>query len=224
MASIYSGDKTKRITAVHAWWPGGLVLGGLAAIAISQITASWPVRLWIILIPAATYFVMAVSLSYPQTERVMSNVPASDMWKEAARPLFLLLFVCMWMTAAAELGPDQWFPVVMGALVPQLSPAAGSGVLFLVYTGGLMFVLRVWGGSLTHKSPLGTLVLSSIFVAIGLYWLGGLRPGASALTALTAATVFGIGKTFLWPTMIGVTASCFRAAARCCSRSWAAPA
>jgi hypothetical protein len=31
----------------------------------------------------------------------------------------------------------------------------------------------------------------------------------SALAALTAATIFGIGKTFLWPTMIGVTAELF---------------
>ena len=42
----------------------------------------------------------------------------------------------MWVTAAVEMGPDQWFPKVMGALVPQLSPDAGSGVLFLVYTPG----------------------------------------------------------------------------------------
>jgi hypothetical protein len=30
-----------------------------------------------------------------------------------------------------------------------------------------------------------------------------------ALAALTAATIFGIGKTFLWPTMIGVAAELF---------------
>ena len=41
------------------------------------------------------------------------------------------------------MGPDQWFPRVMGALVPQLSPEQGSGVLFLVYTAGLMFVIRM---------------------------------------------------------------------------------
>ena len=69
--------------------------------------------------------------------------------------------VCMWMTAATEMGPDQWFPRVMGDLVPQLSPDAGSGVLFLVYTGGLMFVLRIWGSAITHKSPILTMVVSS---------------------------------------------------------------
>jgi MFS family permease len=209
MASIYSEEKTKRITAVHAWWPGGLILGGLITLAMSTASVSWQLRLSTILVPAFVYLAMALSLQYPKTERVISNVPTSDMWKEATRPLFLLLFVCMWMTAAAELGPDQWFPTVMGALVPQLSPDAGSGVAFLVYTAGLMFVLRIWGGSVTHKSPLGTLIVSSIFTAVGLYWLGGLEPGASAVTAITAATIFGIGKTFFWPTMVGVTAELF---------------
>jgi hypothetical protein len=97
----------------------------------------------------------------------------------------------------------------MGALVPQLSPEAGSGVLFLVYTAGLMFVIRVWGSAVAHKSPLGTLIASSMLAGIGLYWLGELDRNTSAIVALAAATLFGIGKTFLWPTMVGVTAELF---------------
>ena len=129
MASIYSDQKTKRIIAVHAWWPGGLIIGGLAALALAALfNASWQIRLSLILVPAATYLAMALSLNYPQTERVLSNVSTAEMWKQATRPLFIVLFVCMWMTAAAEMGPDQWFPAVMGELVPQLSPGAGSGV------------------------------------------------------------------------------------------------
>jgi MFS family permease len=209
VASIYSDEKTKRITAVHAWWPAGLVIGGLLSLAMSKVGASWQLKFCLILVPAAVYLIMALSQKYPRTERAISSVSTGAMWKQTLRPLFLLLFICMWMTAAVELGPDQWFPRVMGELVPQLSPEAGSGVLFLVYTGGLMFVLRVWGGAVTHKSPLGTLMFSSLLAGIGLYWLGSLDKGSSALVALTAATIFGIGKTFLWPTMIGVTAELF---------------
>ena len=135
---------------------------------------------------------MAFSLDYPQTERVQSNVSTGDMWREAAKPLFLLLFVCMWMTAAAELGPDQWFPKVMGDLVPQL-----QGVLFLVYTAGLMFLLRTFGSGIAHKNPIGTLFICAILTGLGLYWLGGLKPGTSAVVAFAAATLFGVGKTLL---------------------------
>jgi MFS family permease len=209
MASLYTKEKTKRITAVHAYWPAGMMIGGLLALGMAELQMSWQLRLSTILVPAVIYLFMALSTTYPPTERIVMRVSTGEMWKEAARPMFLLLFACMWLTAAVELAPDQWFPTVMGALVPQLSPEAGSGVAFLVYTAGLMFVLRMWGVSLTHRSPVGTLIGSSVLVAVGLYWLGGLGPDTSAFVALTAATVFGVGKTFLWPTMLGVTAELF---------------
>ena len=205
VATIYSDQKTKRLNMLHAWWPGGMVIGGLLAVALTQVMdASWQLKLGTILIPAAIYLVMALTMQYPQTERVTSNVSTGEMWAETAKPLFLLLFLCMWMTAAAELGPDQWFPKVMGALVPQL-----QGVLFLVYTAGLMFLLRTFGSGIAHKNPIGTLFVCSILTGLGLYWLGSLQPGTSAVVAFAAATLFGVGKSYFWPTMIGVTAEQF---------------
>jgi MFS family permease len=205
VATIYSDQKTKRLNMLHAWWPGGMVIGGLLAVAMTQMmNASWQLKLGTILIPAAVYLLMALTMPYPQTERVASNVSTGEMWAETAKPLFLLLFVCMWMTAAAELGPDQWFPSVMGALVPQL-----QGVLFLVYTAGLMFLLRTFGSGIAHRNPIGTLFVCSILTGLGLYWLGSLQPGTSAIVAFAAATLFGVGKSYFWPTMIGVTAEQF---------------
>jgi MFS family permease len=205
VATIYSDQKTKRLNMLHAWWPGGQVIGGLLAVFMTQaFNASWQLKLTTILVPAAIYLVMAFTMQYPPTERVQSNVSTGEMWAQVAKPLFLLLFVCMWMTAAAELGPDQWFPTVMGALVPQL-----QGVLFLVYTAGLMFLLRTFGSGIAHRNPIGMLVICSILTGLGLYWLGGLQTGTSAVVAFAAATLFGIGKSYFWPTMLGVTAEQF---------------
>jgi MFS family permease len=204
VATIYSDQKTKWLNMLHAWWPGGMIIGGLLAVALTSFGASWQVKLGSILVPSAIYLLMAATMPYPVTERVQSNVSGGDMWAQAAKPLFILLFITMWMTAAAELGPDQWFPSVMGALVPQL-----QGVLFLVYTAGLMFVLRTFGSGIAHRNPTGTLFVCSILTGAGLYWLGGLQPGTSAVVAFAAATLFGIGKTYFWPTMIGVTAEQF---------------
>src|SRR6266498_608646 len=205
VATIYSDQKTKRLNMLHAWWPGGMIIGGLVAYAMTRaLTASWELKLSMIMVPAVIYLFMAVSLTYPLTERVASNVSTQQMWAEAAKPLFVLLFVCMWMTAASELGPDQWFPTVMGQLVPQL-----QGVLFLVYTAGLMFVLRFYFNGWAHHEPIRALLICSALTGIGLYWLGGLEPGTSPIIAFAAATVFGVGKTYLWPTMLGVTAEQF---------------
>jgi len=203
IATIYSDEKTKRLNRLHAWWPGGMIIGGLLAYALTGVGAPWQVKLSLILLPAIAYVAMAFSLEYPRTERVASNITTADMWKEAGKPLFLLLFVCMWMTAAAELGPDQWFPSVMSSLTGL------EGILFLVYTAGLMFVIRTYFAGVAHTSPIGTLFVCSILVAIGLYWLGSLQPGTSAVAAFAAATIFGVGKTYLWPTMLGVTTEQF---------------
>ena len=205
IATVYTEEKTRKLNMLHAWWPGGLVIGGLLAALLTQaFDAAWQIKLSAIALPAVVYLVMAMSLVYPQTERVASNISTSQMWREAGRPFFMVLFICMWMTAAAELAPDQWFPAVMGALVPQL-----QGVLFLVYTAGLMFLLRFYGSAIAHKAPIATLLACSLLTALGLYWLGSLRPGASPIVAFAAATVFGVGKAFFWPTMLGVTAEQF---------------
>jgi MFS family permease len=201
--SVYPEEKTKRLVMLHAWWPGGQIVGGLLAVALTSVWhASWQTKLSLIAIPAVVYLFMAMSMKYPQTERVASNVSTAEMWRQCARPLFVVMFFCNGMAAAVELGPDQWFPKVMGDIVPQL--LQGQGVVFLIYTAGLMFLIRTFGSGVSQKSPLGTLIVCSLLTFVGLFWLGGLRPGASPLVAFMAATLFGVGKTYFSPTMMGV--------------------
>jgi MFS family permease len=206
IATAYSSQKTRRLNMMHAWWPGGLMIGGLLAFAMTRVLhAGWQLKMATILVPALIYLLLALSLEYPQTERVRSGVSTREMWREAGRPLFVLLFCCMWMTSSMELGPDQWFPSIMGRLVPQL-----QGVLYLVYTAGLMFLLRTFGSGTAHRSPIGTLLVCSGLAALGLCWLGSLNVGpTNPSIALMAATLFGLGKAFLWPTMLGLTAERF---------------
>jgi MFS family permease len=198
--TIYPEEKTRRLIMLHAWWPGGQIIGGLAAVVMTRVLhASWQIELSLIMVPATLYLLLAMAQRYPATERVQSKVTTGEMWREALRPLFLLFCVCNGLGSAAELGPDQWFPKVMGDLIPQL-----QGVLFLVYTAGLMFLLRSFGSSLSQRNPIITTIFCAIGTCIGLYWLGSLHPGASAFVAFTAATVFGVGKTFFVPTMLGL--------------------
>ncbi len=201
VATVYSDRKTQRLNMMHAWWPGGMIIGGLTAVALTDLFhATWEIKLATILVPALAYFVLALSQRYPATERVQSNVSTSQMWREAAKPGFILLLFCMLLTSAIELGPDQWFPAVMQALAPKL-----QGVLYLVYTAGLVFLLRTFGSGIAHRSPVATLLMCSALAGVGLYWLGSLQPGAGVSVAFAAATVFGLGKSFLWPTMLGLT-------------------
>jgi hypothetical protein len=51
-------------------------------------------------------------------------------------------------------------------------------------------------------SPLGLLAVCAALATAGLYWLGNAPAAFGPLFA--AATLYGIGKTFFWPTTLGV--------------------
>jgi fucose permease len=214
VATLYKDQKSKRLNMLHAWWPGGMIIGGLLCVGLERVGAPWQVKLGLLAVPAIIALFMAVGSEYPQTERVQSNVSNADMIREAFRPMFLLLLFTMLLTASTELGPDQWFGKVMG----DITGWKADGILFLCYTAGLMFVLRYFFGGVVHKfSPFPVLTICAVLAGVGLYWLGSLplpaagaqASGSTVFIAFVAATVFGIGKTYFWPTMLGVTSERF---------------
>ena len=117
------------------------------------------------------------------------------MFRELRNPLFLILFASMFLTAASELAPGQWVDFALSRTVGM------PGILLLVYVSALMFVMRHFAGPLVHRlSPIGLLWWSCLMAAIGLWMLSMAN---SPITALVAATVWGIGVCYMWPTMLG---------------------
>lgn len=202
--TLYPDRKAHKLNMLHAFWPMGMIIGGLLALLLSEVGAPWQAKIGIIFIPTIVYLVLCLRKEYPVTERVQANIPTSVMFKSCLHPFFILLWCCMWLTAATELAPDQWFPTLMNELTGL------QGTMFLVYTAGLMFIIRFFFGHIVHKySPFLVLSICSVLVFVGLYWLGKLTLGGSAFTAFAAATIFGIGKTFFWPTMLGIVSEKF---------------
>ena len=71
----------------------------------------------------------------------------------------------------------------------------------------MMFVLRHFAGPIAHRlSPVGMLTGSALLSAIGLF---ALSFAYDFKTAIAAATIFGLGIVYFWPTMLGVTAERF---------------
>ncbi|MHA4894595.1 MFS transporter [Pedobacter sp. PWIIR3] len=119
------------------------------------------------------------------------------------RPLFIILLLVMIPLATTELGTDSWITDLMAPEMTKIGLQAGW---VLVYTSAIMFVLRFFAGPLTHKvSSLGLLALCSGIAVIGLYMLSA----STGIMILVAATIYGLAKSFFWPTMLGLVSEQF---------------
>jgi len=115
--------------------------------------------------------------------------------------LMVLLLIVHSMQGYVELGTDSWISKITDAFLSK------NGLLLFAYINGLMFALRFFAGQIVHKiSPLGLLFVSTILGSVGLMLLGHAE---SALFCVLAASVYAIGKTFMWPTLLAVASEQF---------------
>ncbi len=197
VVSLFSEKKTTMLNRFHVWFPGGIVIGGLIAyFFISRMNLDWRIMIALLILPICLYGFMFFKLKFPPTERVSRGVSTATMFSSALNPLFLVMLALMMLTAATELGTNQW----LGAL---LQGAGVSGILILVLINGIMALGRLYAGNLVHRlNPNGMLIFSMIFTCLGLLLLSQ----ATGYAAIGAAVVFAIGLCFIWPTMLGYVA------------------
>src|SRR6266550_2479984 len=69
VATIYARDKTRRLVALHAWFPGGIVVGGVLSFLLTQAGAGWQVKMLLLLVPSAAYALLFFGQPFPATER-----------------------------------------------------------------------------------------------------------------------------------------------------------
>ncbi|MEC7201298.1 MAG: MFS transporter [Verrucomicrobiota bacterium] len=113
--------------------------------------------------------------------------------------LIFVLFLTHALVGAVELGTDGWIQNITGNI---LTPDQGK-ILF-VFTSFVMFSLRFCADFIEKKlklSPIGILLVCSILGVIGLNMVSGITTFMGAIIALT---VYALGKTFFWPTMLAV--------------------
>ena len=205
IATLYPDEKIKRLGQFHMWFPGGIVIGGLLAFFIGNAKIggddNWKVQMLTMVVPLAIYGFMFMGKKFPATERTASGVTMGQMFAACFTPLYIILLICMSMSAATELVTGQWMPDILTFTTGY------AGILFLCLINGLMAIGRMFAGEVVHRvSPIGMLIVSSIFSAIGMFLL---TRANSVPSAMLAAVVFAVGVCFFWPTMLGVVSERF---------------
>jgi len=212
-ATLFPKNKTHFLNVLHAGWPAGLVIGGLASALMAATVddagkmispaIDWKIQMSLFLVPVILYGVLLIGQRFPRSEAASAGLTTGQMIGSVIAPLFFVLLLIHAMVGYVELGTDSWIAKITGSIMA--SPQ--KGLMLFVYTSMLMFALRFVAGPIVHRiSPLGLLLISACLGAIGLTMLS---TAAGVMACVIAATVYACGKTFLWPTMLAVTSEQF---------------
>ena len=212
-ATLFPSNKTHYLNILHAGWPAGLVLGSVASALMAAKTdaagavispaVDWKIQMSLFLVPVVLYGFMLLGQKFPKSEAADAGVSVGEMVSTLFAPLMVFLLVIHAMVGYVELGTDSWISKITGAIMANPT----YGLVLFSYTSMLMFALRFFAGPIVHRtSPLGLLFASAILGATGLTLLGSAE---SVTMCIIAATVYALGKTFLWPTMLAVVSEQF---------------
>ncbi len=201
--ALYPDDKTHRMNVLHAWWPAGIVVGGLTSLVLFQVMdMDWRVAIALIMLPGIIFGALTMTQEFPRTQADDLQVTFTEMLMVIIKqPLCWVFFGIMFLTASVELAPSSWVDIALSETVNM------PGIVVLIYVAAIMFVMRHFAGALAHKvSDIGLLWLSTVPAGLGLYLLS---VATSPLTALVAATVWAVGVCYMWPTMLAAVAQRF---------------
>jgi len=195
VATIFPDAKTKMLNRFHVWFPGGIVIGGLASYLVMDVMGlAWPFLVGTLVIPVIIYGALMFGQKFPKTERVAMGVSYGDMWKSILKPVFLVMLFAMLLSAATELTTGQ-------RITSLLEGTGTAPILVLAFINGIMAIGRGFAGPVVDRLKTeGMLMFSAIVSLIGLLMLSYFS--GAALTYISAA-VFAIGICFFWPTMLG---------------------
>lgn len=118
--------------------------------------------------------------------------------------MILVLFVAHALVGAVELGTDGWIQNITGNI---LTPTLGKWLF--VYTSLIMFLLRFCAHFIEKSlriSPVGLLFLCAVLACVGLNMIARAH---GIFFIMLALLVYGVGKTFFWPTMLAVASDRF---------------
>jgi len=119
--------------------------------------------------------------------------------------IIAFLYLMHALVGYVELGTDSWITNITERVLSNQNYALYA----FIWTNALMFTLRFFAGPIVEKiNPIGLLFASSALGVIGLYILG--NPTVDTIWPwIAGVTVYGLGKTFYWPTLLGVISERF---------------
>lgn len=206
-ATLFSKNKTHWLNILHAGWPLGLILGALIVLGFKAAAPDirWEIKLGVFLVPVMLYGLMMFNRPFPHSEAKSSGVSLGTTMLTILSPILLFLFLMHALVGYVELGTDSW----IGNITERVLADETKALIAFIWTNALMFTLRFFAGPIVHKiNPIGLLFASALLGTAGLFMLGQDFTNAT-WPWMFAVTIYGLGKTFYWPTLLGTISERF---------------
>ncbi|MCU0468483.1 MAG: MFS transporter [Arcicella sp.] len=197
IATMYDEKQTTTmLNRFHVWFPGGIVVGSLLALLLTNLGMGWQAKIALMYIPAFIYGYLFYGQQFPEKSNVLSNSNAENFKAIFTSPLYWFMLVCMAMTATTELGTQSWVERILGS-------TGAEPLLILALVTGLMAVGRFFGGEIVHRLNItGVLLASAVITTIAILLMSQATGGMVYISAI----LFAVGVCYFWPNMISFVA------------------
>lgn len=149
IANMYDTNKTTMLNKFHVWFPGGIVIGSLVSLFMTNIGLGWQFQIAIMLIPTAIYAWMFMGQEFPASEE-----EGSFDWSKLFPPIYLTIVILLVFISASDLTLHNWFGEEIGTYLKLGMIVVVVGLVYKRF--GIIYAVLALCMSLTATSELGT--------------------------------------------------------------------
>jgi MFS family permease len=211
IATLYPSNRTHYLNILHAGWPAGLILGGVAAAMLGNTPTHkglrWEFQLALFLIPVVIYGVMCIGQHFPKSEASEKGLGLGDMLKDIGMLGAAVIAALLVIFFKNDLGLKLVAAVGIGVLIIIgvgffTRFALGAGILaLLLATHGLVgivelgtdsWIQNITGAILDPTTGSWLFVYTSAFMFVLRFFAGPIVHKISPVGLLLVSALCGV--------------------------------
>jgi len=233
VTSLFPDKKTKMLNRFHVWFPGGIVIGSLAAtLVMDQLNLPWQVLVSLLFIPLALYGFLFFGQKIPETERVSAGVSYKEMMRNIGAPITITLTVIFmilvaniasisdavtsnYSTPLIIIGVITIAIIIEGRLVNKITLLFPFIFACMLLTASTELGTTSWIEKLLENREVHPMIILAVvtgLMAVGRFFAGGLVHRINPLGVLLGSSIFSVAGLLLLSISTGMVMTLVSAA------------
>jgi len=225
VTSLFPNNKTKMLNRFHVWFPGGIVIGSLAAaLVMDKLNLPWQILVSLLFIPLVIYGFLFFGQKIPETERVASGVSYKEMMRNIGAPITITLTVIFmilvannasisnavtsnYLTPLIILGVITIAIIIEGRLVNKITLIFPLIFACMLLTASTELGTTSWIEKLLANKEIHPMIILAVvtgLMAVGRFFAGGLVHRLNPIGVLIGSAIFSFAGLLLLSISTGV--------------------